>query len=214
VRAVPEQPKLYHITHVDFLPAILQDGCLYSEASLKASSKAPPEVGMSHIKERRFHIDLSCHPGTVVADYVPFYFCPRSVMLYLLYKRNHLELTYRGGQEPIVHLEFDCAEVMDWADAHGHPWAIAPTSAGAFYTQFYADREALKRIDWGAVAATDWRDPEVKEHKQAEFLLHGMAPWSLVRRIGVYDQTIQDKVIAILSQTQLPLVESHREWYY
>ena len=80
MRAVPERPKLYHITHVDFLPAIIRDGCLYSEASLKARAMTPPEVGMSHIKERRFRIDLPCHKGTghVVADYVPFYFCPRS----------------------------------------------------------------------------------------------------------------------------------------
>ena len=135
-------------------------------------------------------------------------------MLYLLHRGNHPELAYRGGQEPMLHLEFDCIEVMDWADAQGRPWAIAPTSAGAFYTPFYADRDALRRIDWDAVRASDWRDPEVKEHKQAEFLLHGSAPWSLVRRIGVYDKTILDKVITILGQTRLPLVESHGEWYY
>jgi len=58
VSTVPEKPKLYHITHVDYLPSVLRDGCLYSEASLKAFAKAPSAVGMSHIKERRYHIDL------------------------------------------------------------------------------------------------------------------------------------------------------------
>ncbi len=49
-------------------------------------------------------MEVKCHPGTKVGEYVPFYFCPRSVMLYILYMGNHPELGYRGGQAPIVHL--------------------------------------------------------------------------------------------------------------
>jgi hypothetical protein len=60
---------------------------------------------MSAIKRRRVEeLEVSCHPGTKVGDYVPFYFCPRSVMLYVIHRANHPDLSYRGGQEPIVHL--------------------------------------------------------------------------------------------------------------
>jgi hypothetical protein len=55
---------------------------------------------MTAIKRRRLGLPLPCHAGDRVADYVPFYFCPRSVMLYLIHRGNHPELTYQGGQSP------------------------------------------------------------------------------------------------------------------
>ena len=67
---------------------------------------------MNQIKERRLkELTLSSHPGLHVGDCVPFYFCPRSIMLYLIYRANHPELAYRGGQKPIVHLEADLQQV-------------------------------------------------------------------------------------------------------
>jgi hypothetical protein len=67
---------------------------------------------MSEVVARRKRLPVSCHPGTCVGDYVPFYFCPRSVMLYVISRRNHSSLTYRGGQAPIVHLETDLHAVV------------------------------------------------------------------------------------------------------
>ena len=58
---------------------------------------------------------MKCRPGLNVGDCVPFYFCPRSVMLYLIHRANHPELDYRGGQGPIVHLEADLHEAANWA---------------------------------------------------------------------------------------------------
>ena len=63
-------------------------------------------------------------PGTTVGQYVPFYFCPRSIMLYLLHMGNHPELTYRGGQGPIVHLQATIQPSCEWADAEGLRWAF------------------------------------------------------------------------------------------
>jgi hypothetical protein len=51
-------------------------------------------VGMSEIKENRMRLSVKCHDGDTVGEYVPFYFCPRSIMLF---KANHPGLTYRGG---------------------------------------------------------------------------------------------------------------------
>ncbi|MBN2800521.1 MAG: DUF4433 domain-containing protein [Deltaproteobacteria bacterium] len=42
------------------------------------------------------------HPGTSVGAYVPFYVCPRSVMLSLISRANHPKIAYRGGQNPIL----------------------------------------------------------------------------------------------------------------
>lgn len=210
----PEHPRVYHITPVSSLESIIEDGLLYSEKALLDNGRTAGAVGMGHIKERRFKIAVPCHPGTTVGEYVPFYFCPRSVMLFLLYKSNSEDLAYRRGQECIVHLEYDFKELVSWAAANKRAWAISATNAGAYYTHFHADQSALGRIDWTAIAANDWRNAEVREHKQAEFLLYESAPWQLVKRIGVHDKAIQDQVMHLLGRGANPLVEVRPEWYY
>ena len=62
---------------------------------------------MSEVKQRRLTKRLGSRPGLCVGYCVPFYFCPRSVMHYLIYKANHRKFDDRGGQGPIVHLEAD-----------------------------------------------------------------------------------------------------------
>lgn len=173
-------------------------------------------VGMSEIKQRRLtELEVKCHPGTKVGEYVPFYFCPRSVMLYLLYMGNHPGLTYGGGQRPIVHLRADLQKVIDWADTARQPWAFSPTNAGARYSQFYRKPEHLAKIDWVAVESPDFRSSTVKEGKQAEFLVLGYFPWSLVERIGVIDSVSQRQVEQVLKGSEhRPVIEVKPDWYF
>ena len=96
----PAQPKIYHIAHVDRLPSILADGELWCDRRILARAGAGTVIGMGSIKHRRLTLPVHPHPGTHVGDYVPFYFCPRSVMLFVIYRANHPELDYRGGQHP------------------------------------------------------------------------------------------------------------------
>jgi hypothetical protein len=70
---------------------------------------------MQTVKDRRLSQPVSCHPSDKVGEYVPFYFCPRSIMLYIIHKQNHSELAYRGGQERILHLQADLWETIRWA---------------------------------------------------------------------------------------------------
>ena len=70
-------------------------------------------IGMSHIKQRRLTYRLSSHPRLRVGDCVPFYFCPRSVMLYVIHRADNEGLQYRDGQGPIVHLEADLHEAVE-----------------------------------------------------------------------------------------------------
>ena len=213
---VPAQPKIYHITHVDNLAAIIREGVLLSDATMLERGGPVVTIGMSAIKRRRVEdLTVSCHPGTKVGDYVPFYFCPRSVMLYLLYQANHQDLTYRGGQGPIVHLEADLHEVVAWAQEQDCRWAFSLSNAGSYYVEILNRLEQLDQINWGAIAATDFRSADIKEGKQAEFLLHGSFPWELVRRIGVISAEMKARAEASLAQaTHRPPVEILSNWYY
>lgn len=215
---VPAQPKLYHIVHVDRLPSIVADGCLWCDREVlrraPQGSELGTTIGMSSIKQRRSNeLKLASHPDLFVGDCVPFYFCPRSVMLYLIDRCNHPELTYRGGQEPILHLEADLHAVVRWAQQQGLRWAFTLSNAGSTYFEDRCDLGQLGEIDWAAVQARDWRD--LKEGKQAEFLLESAFPWRLVERIGVKSmQTYRLAMSALPSLGHCPPVEVRPEWYY
>lgn len=172
-------------------------------------------IGMGSIKRRRLELPVSCHNDTYVGDYVPFYFCPRSIMLYVIYRANAPELQYREGQEPIIHLEADLRTVIQWAETEQRPWAFSLSNAGATYAQFRSRWEQLDEIDWTSVASTDFRNADVKEAKQAEFLLHHSFPWHLFERIGVYSQAIAQRVsLAMQSSSHRPTLAIARAWYY
>ncbi len=212
----PDQPKLYHITHVDNLRGIVADGGLVSDREMIERGGPVQTVGMSGIKRRRVEeLEVDCHPGTKVGDYVPFYFCPRSVMLYVILCANHPELTYRGGQGPIVHLEADLHAVIEWAEANGILWAFALSNAGAYYTEFRFRANELDQLDWAAIAATDFRAAEIKEGKQAEFLLYGRFPFDLVERIGVQSAAIRERAVEAISDGRhRPAIGVLPDWYF
>lgn len=212
---VQDRVHIYHITHVDNLASILADGGLWSDAAISDRGGPDAPIGMSNIKLRRLRLPLKCHPGDCVGDYIPFYFCPRSIMLFLIHRANHPELTYRGGQGPIVHLEADLHETVAWAESEGRRWAFSLSNAGAIYTEFRNQLDQLGEVDWTAVAATDFREEHVKEGKQAEFLVREFFPWHLVRRIGVQSESIQGRVLRSLSGSGRRLtIEVRRDWYF
>lgn len=211
----PPNPCVYHITHVNNLPAILASGGLVSDAAMIALGEPAAEIGMSKIKLRRLALPVNCHPGLNVGDFVPFYFCPRSIMLYVIRCANHPDLSYRGGQEPIVHLEADLHAVIAWATQQQRRWAFSLSNAGATYAEFRSRESDLGDVDWTAVGSTNFSKPTVKEGKQAEFLLHGDVPWSLVTRIGVKSLAIQAQArTAMVGVAHQPSVSVQPTWYY
>ena len=123
--APPSQPKIYHITHVDNLSAILKAGELLSDSEMLARGGPAAAIGMSSIKQRRLALPVATHPSCMVGDFVPFYFCPRSIMLFVIHCANHPGLAYRGGQRPIVHLEADLHAVVAWATTAATQFAEA-----------------------------------------------------------------------------------------
>ncbi len=214
VMTVPENPKIYHILHVDRLPSIIKDGYLWCDREALSRNVAGTTIGMGNIKQRRLNeLTLTSHPDLYVGDCVPFYFCPRSVMLYLIYMMNHPNLSYRGGQGPIVHLESDLHRVVEWADTANRRWAFTTSNAGSNYFDNYSDLTNLDRVDWSAVEAIDWRD--CRGRKQAEFLVEHSFPWELVQRIGTYSPAIGDRVANLLKPSaHRPPVKVIRKWYY
>jgi hypothetical protein len=212
----PANKKIYHITHVRNLRQIVESGCLWSDAKRLAMNLDCAIVGMSSIKQRRLEdLEVDCHPGTNVGDYVPFYFCPRSIMLYILHRGNHPDLDYNEGQQPIVHLQADMETVVTWAETEGVRWAFSDRIAGTRIAGFYNSLDNLGEVNWKAVEATDFRDIVIKEGKQEEFLVFEAFPWALIEKVGVVNSDVAGAVSdAIAGVDHCPCVSVEPAWYY
>ncbi len=209
----PAPPKIYHIVHVDRLASIVGDGFLWCDAKVRRRASPGTAIGMSDIKQRRLTTRLHSHPDLRVGDCVPFYLCPRSVMLYVIHMANHPRLGYRGGQGPIVHLEADLRETVDWAERQRRRWAFTLSNAGSRYFQDRCDLAHLDEIDWEAVRARDWQGRT--EGKQAELLIEYAFPWELVHRVGVLSAEAHDAATdAVRAAEHQPAVTIRRDWYY
>lgn len=211
---VPDQVKIFHIVHIDKLPSIIKDGGLFCDALIQQRAPVGTTIGMSKIKKRRLEeLTLTSHPDLHVGDCVPFYFCPRSVMLYLLYRSDHPELDYYGGQEPIVHLVANMHKTMNWAGENNLRCAFTTSNAGSKYFNGYTNEADLNKINWSAVCARDWQN--CREEKQAEFLVENYFPWELVDFIGVYSDIQLQQLTSILgTAVHRPQIAVKRDWYY
>lgn len=205
---------IYHITHVSNLPGILADGGLWCDRLRATRAAGAVSIAHQHIKDRRAKRRVPVAAGGTLSDYVPFYFAPRSPMLFTISRGN--VQGYSEGQQPIVHL----LSTAETAAALHKPWTFTDGHAEMMISQFFTDLgQLLEAIDWTVMQSQYWNDTrddnDRKRRRQAEFLVHEFFPWSAIRRIGVRDNTIQHRVeLALLNVDPKPEIEVEPAWYY
>jgi hypothetical protein len=202
-------PPIYHITHLDNLPGIIKEGGLHCDRT--AQNMKSMNIGHKHIKARRLNRSVPVGPRGTVGDYVPFYFAPRSPMLFAI-SRGNVE-GYTAGQRPVIYL---CSST-EAVDAAKLRWVFTEGHADMDYTDFFDDFKNLGQIDWSLMRAKYWRDTDEdgdrKRRRQAEFLVKDFFPWKLVRQIAVYGNDTAKIVSGILVGNTPPIVVE-QGWYY
>lgn len=200
--------KLYHITDIENLPAILQAGCLISDNGLAKARRAPSVIGHNHIKERRMtRYRVPCVGNRFVGEFVPFYYCPRSPMLYTVNMGNTGKP--RGCQNGIVHLVTNVALAVQL----GRPWAISDINAGAELAEFFDQLTKLDGLDWDAIDARIWN--KCASQKAAEFLVADQFEWTAFQTIGCYNAAAAERVRAVMhGHAHQPKVTVEPNWYY
>lgn len=211
---IPARPKIYHIVHVDRLASILASQGLLCDAQIIAQNTVGTTIGMNSIKQRRLNeLKLTSHPDLYVGQCVPFYFCPRSIMLYVIHRADSPELAYKGGQEPIIHLQADLNATVTWAQQEGRRWAFTLSNAGSYYFEDRNDLAQLHELNWQAIGAVRWQ--KCKDGKQAEFLLEHSFPWHLIEAIVVKSPAILQEVANVLRKAAFkPTLTVNSNWYY
>ena len=212
---ITANPSIYHILHVDRLMSVFTDGFLFSDALMEGRANCGTMIGYAHTKGHRRERVLEQGVGLKVGECVPFYYCPRSVMLYVIHKANHPDLAYRGGQAPIAHLRLDPVAVANWAEQNRLRYYVTDVTAATAYFTAYSDLNAMNRLDWQSIYSNQWEN--VTDRKQAEFLVEKRVSTSLIAEIGVINQEYKTRVEQILKpygQGGRIAVNVHREWYY
>lgn len=204
---------IYHITHIDNLPGLIGRGELLADTLIRQTGLSPRNIAYGNIKLRRSTTAVSIPPRGVVSDYVPFYFCARSPMLYAVHG-GQVE-GYAGGQRSVAHLVAD-AELMVESGAlcvhtDGHA-AMQPIT-------FHPGCSGFDRLDWTLINGWSWKntpeDGDRKRRKQAEFLVWQRLPWTAISQIGVIDATIAEQVSVLMaSAAHRPNVVVQPQWYY
>lgn len=208
---IPVPTKIFHITHIDNLPSIIQQGGLYANSQKELASYV--NIAHSSIQNRRRYYPVPIAPGGNLHDYVPFYFAPRSPMLYSIHM-NRVE-GYSGGQRPVIYMVSSVQAV----EAKGLDFVFTDGHAIMFFSNFFNDISKLSVIDWEIMQERYWADTEDDNdrcrRRQAEFLVFRFFPWNLIEEIVVYDEIIAQAVGNILRNGEvITELRVNREWYY
>ncbi len=211
--ARPEPTWLYHFTHVRHLETVLADG-LWCDNIMQANGLMQAEVGHRSIKERRRTSPVGVPPGGVTADYVPFYYAPRSPMMYVIHMGGVDE--YQEGLDPLVYL----VTTPESVKATGSAIVVSDGNCASALTDFSADLDDLDRlVDWELMGDTWWRntpeDGDRKRRRAAELLVHQHLPWGAIQRVCTRTESMLENVREILeAHGASQPVELRRDWYY
>ena len=202
---------IYRITDNRNLPFILEHGlhCAHSETTDPNFIR----IGYSSLISTRDSWPVTVHPRGVLGDYIPFFFCFRPVMLFVIKRRNRPGVV--GNHDDIVHLVSSVEKVVDLQV----PFVFSDRNAKTVLRSFYSDLRALEQFDWEAIHSRNWGslsdDPERLELKQAEFLVHRHLPLEAITEIGCCtDQVAADVTQMVANSGNNIPVNVRPSWYY
>lgn len=170
-------------------------------------------IGNTNLIEHRNTITIELEPYGTLSDYVPFYFCPRSPMLYCVhYKVN---TSFFGPQSEIIYLVSSVEKI----EKAGLQYIFTDGHAKIQFSKFFNNRNDLLKLDWNVINDNKWNntdlDPDRKRRKQAEFLVYESLPLECLEGIAVYNEDILNYVNDVLAKHNKQLYTNiKKDWYY
>jgi ssDNA thymidine ADP-ribosyltransferase, DarT len=210
--AVPGRPiptTVYHMTRVEHVESIVRSGLLSDNQARNGSMTV--EIGNQEIKGRRRLRSVDIDPGGVVADYVPFYFNPRSPMQSSISFGN--VPTYTEGNNRLVFLVSSTQRLREL----GLTVLVSDRNAALEVAQFTDSDDIDDFVVWEVIRTRYWRDfIQGSELRQAECLVHQRVPWSAFHGIGVKSSEVAAEAEAALRAAGAPgpAPTVRRDWYF
>jgi len=222
--AIPSPLRIFHITAISNLPKIAKTKKLYSNAQLRKKKIEYGNIAYQGAQGKRATKLVAKPPGGVIHDYVPFYFAPRSPMLFAINRGNVPDCPYR--QADIVHI----VTTVEAIAGSGLSYVFYDYNATLDIATCYSHVRDLDKINWPLFFENPrldgycqyWysRMDEAKyvlrqETRQAEFLIYDSVPLELITTVCASDQAKADEARTILEAANIDLpVEAKPSWYF
>ena len=150
-----------------------------------------------------------------LGDYVPFYFCGHTPMLYNIITGRHGLIGRPQRDIVLIHCPLQ---------------RITATACRYFYTdgnakveisKVFTDLRDMDKLDWDAIGSDDFRiavhGPDRIRRKHAEFLVREHVPVGCIASLIVLDTERKDEMEAIVSSQGPPIeviADVKRKWFF
>ncbi len=223
---MPRPVRLFHITAIDNLEMICQQGALLSKTRSQQLGLQYNNIAHSGAQAARAVKTVTDPPGGLVHEFVPFYFAPRSPMLSAIHNGRVQNCNY--DQTDIIYFE----TTIEYALQNGlENFVFYDRNATLDYSQCFTDLNQLaSSVDWLTMTESPRLDGFCKyfmnthanpryvdrvEKRQAEFLIKEHVPLDWMTRIGVSDEAKALVAQSILAQNNVNLaVDIMSDWYF
>ncbi len=207
----PEKAWIFRITHVENVAWILEHG-LHAQSSNVLDPNFVG-IGLEGLIERRKTRQVEVAPFGVLADYIPFYFTPYSIMMYNM-KTGYRGVTRRQNEDIAVlvtslHRLRESSIPFVFTDGHAYPKE----------TEYFREMSDLIHVDWKILQNRNFRnDPEdlgKTTRYQAEALAHRHVPVDALLGVVCYNESRSKDIAAMAAEKGLGLkVVTKPGWYF
>ena len=198
----------FRITHIDNIPHILKYGIVRADSPYR--NQGYVSIGNPDLIQFRKSLN---YKGVNLSGYIPFYFGPRSPMLYVIQKGN--ELVKKRHPSEIVYLVISLNDIitnnLECVFTDGH--AVDEISVKYGKEDLPNINKIIKRED---VFAQFWnptpQDPDRKRRKEAELLIRDDIPSQYINNYVVFNNKAKQKLITFGIDDSLILI--YPGYYY
>lgn len=178
----------YRITHRDNLRHILSDGLVN-----KNHDHASPDfvtIGNPEIIDVRSMTLVELDNYGYLGEYIPFYFTPRSIMLYNIITGYYQPRVPQRSREEIIVIRCRMETL-----AEQPKWFFTDGQANDGESGHYADLKELNKVDWDCIQNSQFSkkpdDYDRPRRYQAEFLVKDIVPVECFESVCVYSKKMQ-----------------------
>lgn len=209
-RLNPEKALIWRIVHRDNLPWILDNGLHCANSNVQSPQYV--NIGNPDLIDKRRTRHVPIVPGGVLADYVPFYFTPFSVMMKNIHSGRSVQ--QRSNDEIVI-----LVSSLYRIELMGLPFVYTTAHAYPDWTDYYSDLANLGQIDWSIIQRRDFKrepdDPRKMERYQAEALIHNHLPITGLLGIMCYTDAMKKRIEQDVAARGLVLpVYARPGWYF
>jgi len=199
---------IYHFTHINNLRSLVNSGGLICKNGVTKNGMIYTNAAYTSVQERREQFQVPLPPYGVIHDYVPFYFNSHSPMLYAIKQERVTGIEMKS----VIFFQTTAQEIK----AAGKSFVFTDGHGIMALTDYYNDLKELHNVPWGVIHAKYWNDfPDGRRERQSEFMVQNTVEWNLIKKIGVYDKSMKDRVDQIMNNlANKPPVEIERNWYF